>query len=252
MRILLSNDDGIHAPGLEVLERIARQFSDDIWVVAPESDQSGVGHGLSISMPLRARPAGDRRFAISGTPTDCVIIAVKQLMDSPPDLILSGVNSGQNIADDVTYSGTVAAAMEGALIGIRSVALSQAHTIKDGARHVPWEVAAAHGAAVLDKTLGVALSPDRFVNINFPNCLPDAVEGIEVTRQGRLNHGLLIDRRLDGRNFPYHWITFDRSEPPVEPGTELHALRNRRISVSVLTFDLTDHESNRAMQAAFG
>jgi 5'-nucleotidase len=250
MRILLSNDDGIHAPGLEVLERIARQFSDDIWVVAPESDQSGVGHGLSISMPLRARPAGERRFAVSGTPTDCVILAVKQLMDGPPDLILSGVNSGQNIADDVTYSGTVAAAMEGALMGVRSVALSQAYNFADGTRTVPWEVAAAHGAAVLDKVLGVPLSPDRFVNINFPNCPPDAVEGIEVTRQGRLNHGLLIDRRLDGRSFPYHWITFDRSAPPVEAGTELHALRGRRISVSVLKFDLTDHESNAVMQAA--
>lgn len=251
MRILLSNDDGIHAPGLEVLERIARQFSDDVWVVAPETDQSGVGHGLSISMPLRARPAGEKRFGVSGTPTDCVILAVKELMDTPPDLILSGVNSGQNIADDVTYSGTVAAAMEGALIGIRSVALSQAYNFSDAGRQVPWEVAAAHGAAVLDKVLAVNLPVDRFVNINFPNCLPDAVEGVEVTRQGRLNHGLLIDSRRDGRHFPYHWITFDRASPPMEPGTELHALRNRRISVSVLKFDLTDDESNRAMRATF-
>ncbi|NJR13906.1 MAG: 5'/3'-nucleotidase SurE [Phyllobacteriaceae bacterium] len=251
MRILISNDDGIHAPGLAVLEGIARQFSADVWVVAPESDQSGVGHGLSISMPLRARPAGDKRFAVSGTPTDCVILAVKQLMDGPPDIVLSGVNSGQNIADDVTYSGTVAAAMEGALMGIRSVALSQAYSMVDGVRHVPWEVAAAHGAAVLQKVLDTPLAADRFVNINFPNCLPETVEGVEITRQGRLNHGILVDRRLDGRSFPYHWLTFDRGGVPMVPGTELHALRNGRISVSVLQFDLTDHESNIAMQAAF-
>jgi 5'-nucleotidase len=212
MRILLANDDGIHAPGLAVLEQIARQFSDDVWVVAPETDQSGVGHGLSISMPLRARKIEEKRFAISGTPTDCLILAVKQLMDTPPDLVLSGVNSGLNIADDVTYSGTVAAAMEGALMGIRAVALSQAYAMTQAGRTVAWEVAAAHGASVLQKVLDVPLPTDRFVNINFPNCAVDAIEGVEVTRQGRLNHGLLIDRRLDGRHFPYHWITFDRSE----------------------------------------
>ena len=250
MRILLTNDDGIHAPGLKALEVIARQLSDDVWIAAPETDQSGVGHGLSLSVPLRARHVSDKHFAVNGTPTDCVILGVRQLMDSPPDLILSGVNSGQNISDDITYSGTVAGAMEGALMGIRSIALSQAYNFA-GERMVPWGTAEAHGAAVIDKVLGVDLPTDRFVNINFPNCTADEVEGVEITRQGRLNHGLLIDRRLDGRHFPYHWITFDRTGAPEEPGTELHALRSRKISVSVLKFDLTDVEANARMAAAF-
>ena len=127
MRILLTNDDGIHDEGMAVLERIARKLSDDVWVVAPESDQSGLSHSLSLSHPLRLRKFDDRHFAVRGTPTDCVIMAARHIMPEPPDLILSGVNSGSNIADDVTYSGTVAGAMEGTLIGIRSFALSQGY-----------------------------------------------------------------------------------------------------------------------------
>ena len=127
MRILLTNDDGIHAEGLAALERIARTLSDDVWVVAPETDQSGFAHSLSLSEPLRLRKIGEKHFAVRGTPTDCVIMGVRKIMPEPPDLVLSGVNSGSNIADDVTYSGTVAGAMEGTLLGIRSIALSQAY-----------------------------------------------------------------------------------------------------------------------------
>ena len=126
MRILLTNDDGIHAEGLESLERIARTLSDDVWVVAPENDQSGYAHSLSISEPLRLRKIGEKRYAVRGTPTDCVIMGARKVLPGLPDLVLSGINSGSNIADDVTYSGTVAGAMEGTLLGIRSIALSQA------------------------------------------------------------------------------------------------------------------------------
>jgi 5'-nucleotidase len=251
MRILLTNDDGINAPGLAVLETIARQFSDDIWVVAPEMDQSGVGHGLSLSAPLRARDAGHQRYAINGTPTDCVIIAVRELMDRAPDVILSGVNSGANIGDDVTYSGTLAAAMEGAMLGIRSIGLSQAYRF-DGKRIVPWHVAETHGADAIRKVLSVELPKGRFVNINFPICEPSEVAGFAITKQGRHDHGLLIDRRLDGRHFPYHWITFARAPTEPEAGSELQALRANRISISVLGYDLTDHESNALMKGALG
>ena len=126
MRILLTNDDGVHAPGLKVLEAIARTLSDDIWIVAPMEEQSGAGHSLTLTRPLRVRKHGEKHFSVSGTPTDAVMMAVRQLMkDSPPDLVLSGVNRGANLAEDITYSGTVAAAMEGAISGIRSIALSQ-------------------------------------------------------------------------------------------------------------------------------
>ena len=126
-RILVTNDDGIHAPGLEALVEIATQLSSDVWIVAPEVNQSGAGHSLSLSRPIRAREVSEGKFAIDGTPTDCVLFAVKHLMkDRKPDLVLSGVNRGTNIADDVTYSGTIAAAMEGCLLGIPSIAFSQA------------------------------------------------------------------------------------------------------------------------------
>ena len=138
MRILLTNDDGIHAEGLAVLERIARTLSNDVWVVAPETDQSGYAHSLSLSEPLRMRKIDDRHFAVRGTPTDCVIMGARKLMPGLPDLVLSGVNSGSNVADDVTYSGTVAGAMEGTLLGIRSIAISQAYTFNDDGRNFPY------------------------------------------------------------------------------------------------------------------
>ena len=120
MKILITNDDGIHAPGLVSAEKIARSFTDDVWVVAPETDQSGLAHSLTLSHPLRMRKLDDRKFAVNGTPTDCVIMGVRELMGEEPDLVLSGVNSGHNIADDITYSGTVAGAIEGALLGVRT------------------------------------------------------------------------------------------------------------------------------------
>ena len=125
MKILLTNDDGVHAPGLEVLEAIARQFSDDIWICAPDEEQSGMGHALTLTRPVRLRKHGERRFSVTGTPTDSVTMGLRQVMDGPPDVILSGVNRGANLGDDITYSGTVSAAIEGALAGIRSIAMSQ-------------------------------------------------------------------------------------------------------------------------------
>src|SRR3972149_859630 len=133
MRILCTNDDGIHAEGLAVLETIARSFSDDVWVVAPESEQAGASRALSLSSPVRARPAGEKRYAVTGTPSDCVAIAILDLMDVKPDLVLSGVNRGQNIADDITVSGTVAGAMQGLHFAIPSIALSQARGLRGNA-----------------------------------------------------------------------------------------------------------------------
>src|SRR6476619_6656687 len=145
MRILCTNDDGIHAPGLKVVEEIARELSDDVWVVAPELDQSGVSHSLSLNDPLRLRESGPRHFAVRGTPTDCVIMGARHLMhEVGPELILSGVNRGQNAAEDVTYSGTIAGAMEGTILGIPSMALSQAYG-QDTRENPHWETALHHG-----------------------------------------------------------------------------------------------------------
>ncbi|TYR31009.1 5'/3'-nucleotidase SurE [Mesorhizobium microcysteis] len=239
MRILLTNDDGIHAEGLQVLERVARKFTDDVWVVAPETDQSGFAHSLSLSEPLRMRKVRDKHYAVRGTPTDCVIMGVRKLMPEPPDLILSGVNSGSNVADDVTYSGTIAGAMEGTLLGIRSIALSQGYSVTEEGRTVLWETTEHHAPEVLQKLIGLPLPENVFLNLNFPNCAPQDVKGVSVTSQGKLVHGLWLDERKDGRGFPYFWLRFGREPSEIRDGTDLAALRADQISVTPLHMDLT-------------
>ncbi|HLH91382.1 MAG TPA: 5'/3'-nucleotidase SurE [Xanthobacteraceae bacterium] len=242
MRILVTNDDGINAPGLDVCTEIARALSDDVWVVAPEFDQSGVSHSLSLNDPLRMRAVDERRFAIKGTPTDCVIMGVRHILDRKgPDLILSGVNRGQNAAEDVTYSGTIAGALEGAILGIPSFALSQGYSSANR-QNPPWETARAHGPDIIRRVLDEGIPRDVLVNINFPDCAPDAVQGIAVTSQGKRDQEWLrIDPRHDGRGNPYFWIAFARSPRPPSPnGTDLQALRENRISVTPLRIDMTD------------
>ncbi len=250
MRILLTNDDGIHAEGLAALERVARQLSDDVWIVAPETDQSGLAHSLSLSEPLRLRKVSDKHFALRGTPTDCVIMGVREVMPEPPDLVLSGINSGGNLADDVTYSGTVAGAMEGTLIGVRSIALSQAYNFEDGVRSVPWETAEAHAPDLLRKLIAMDVPPGILFNVNFPKCAPGDVAGTVVTRQGKLDHELGIEERKDGRGFPYYWLRFSRNAPRMDEGSDIEAVLNDRISVTPLMMDLTAHGFRGDLEAA--
>ncbi|WP_429817060.1 5'/3'-nucleotidase SurE [Ensifer sp. B1-9] len=249
MRILLTNDDGIHAEGLAVLERVARTISDDVWVVAPEADQSGLAHSLTLSEPLRLRQITEKRFALRGTPTDCVIMAVRKVLDRKPDLVLSGVNIGANMADDVTYSGTVAGAIEGTLQGIRSIALSQAYHHAVG-KTVPWDVVETHATGLIRKLMAVDLPDGTLLNVNFPNCSADTVAGVEVTSQGKLDFGLSIDERTDGRGFPYFWLRFGERFGDFRAGTDIHALRENYISVTPLKLDLTDYTvQDRLMRA---
>ncbi len=253
MRILLVNDDGIHAPGLQALGDIARQLSDDVWTVAPESDQSGVSHSLSLNDPLRLRQIDEKTYAVKGTPTDCVIMAVRHIMtDTPPDLVLSGINRGQNAAEDVIYSGTVAGAREAAILGFPAIALSQAYS-PDGKRETPWETAVAHGPKIIGKILQSGIPDDGLVNINFPFCAPDAVEGVAVTTQGRRDRELLtIEARHDGRNIPYFWVAFLRKKRDTRPGTDLAALADKRISVTPLKLDVTDEAVRSRLLTVFG
>jgi 5'-nucleotidase len=250
MRILLTNDDGINAPGLAVLERIARGLSDDIFIVAPETDQSGVAHSLSLNNPLRLREISPRHFAVQGTPTDCVIMGVRKIMaDGAPDLVLSGVNRGQNVAEDVTYSGTIAATMEGALIGVPSIALSQAFSGGEGRREVRWDCAEAHAPGLIEKILATGIGRGALVNVNFPACAPAEVVGVAVTTQGRRDTQLLrIDERRDGRGNPYYWLVFARGGFTPEAGTDIEAIAQNRISVTPLRLDLTD-EATRGRYA---
>ncbi len=241
MRILVTNDDGIHAPGLDACANIARALSDDVWVVAPEFDQSGVSHSLSLSDPLRLRQVAEKRFAVKGTPTDCVIMAVHHILkDHKPDLVLSGVNRGQNVAEDVGYSGTVAGAMEGTVLGIPSVALSQAYGFETR-KAPPYIVAEHYGPEVVRTLLKQGIPPGIVVNVNFPNRPVGEVKGVKVTAQGRRNQDLLrIDERADGRGNPYYWIAFEKRVFETVNGSDLHALDEGFISVTPLRFDMTD------------
>jgi 5'-nucleotidase len=252
MRILCTNDDGIHAPGLKIVEQIARALSDDVWIVAPELDQSGVSHSLSLNDPLRLREVTPRHFAVRGTPTDCVIMGARHILGKKlPDLVLSGVNRGRNVAEDVVYSGTIAGALEGTILGIPSFALSQEFSI--ATRDAPlWDTAVKFGPEIVRKVLDAGVPKNTVININFPACMPGEVEGIRVTRQGKRNLGFLkVDERHDGRGNPYFWIGFERAamlDNPAE-GTDLAALAARYVSVTPLRLDRTDEAFSAALTA---
>jgi 5'-nucleotidase len=253
MRILITNDDGIHAPGLDACETIARALTDEIWIVAPETDQSGVSHSLSLNDPLRLREVSECHFAVKGTPTDCVIMGVRHLMKELPDLVLSGVNRGRNCAEDVTYSGTVAGAMEGTVLGIPSFALSQAYAFST--KRLPhWQTAIEHGPDLIRKVLAAGMPRDVLVNVNFPDCPPEEVVGVAITVQGKRDQELLrIDARNDGRGNPYYWIAFGRGGiAGAAQGSDLAALNEKRIAVTPLRLDLTDEPFMTKLADVFG
>jgi 5'-nucleotidase len=241
MRILLTNDDGIHAPGLELLETVAAKLSDDVWVCAPHDEQSGAGHSLTLHMPVRLRQFGEKRFAVTGTPTDAVNLALRKLFaDRPPDLVISGINGGENLADDITYSGTINAAMEAALAGIPAVAMSQAF------REAGHGFAAAEGwaAKVLAPFLEAPMARRTVINVNFPALAADAVKGIRVVRQGFHDYarGSLVEG-VDPRGRPYYWFGLEDVEHTLDHGTDLEAVGSGYVSVTPLQVDLTDYAS---------
>lgn len=252
MRILISNDDGIHAPGLAVLEVMARTLSDDVWIVAPEVEKSGAGRAITLTDPIRIRRISDKHFACSGTPSDCVLLGVAEIMkDARPDLILSGVNRGQNLAEDTSVSGTVAVALQGMQMGIRSVALSQSMNFRAG-EPIPWQTAAAHGPKVLAQLVATNWAANTIINVNFPDCLPHDVVGTQVTFQGSrdemVNH---IDARADLRGNAYYWIGYKGklSKPPV--GSDLRAIYDNHISITPLHLDMTEHSALDALRGVF-
>jgi len=253
MRILLTNDDGVNATGLKLLEQIARAFSDDIWVVAPTDEQSGAGHSLTLTVPVRLRRLGERRFCVTGTPTDAVMMGLAHIMkEARPDLILSGVNRGANLGEDVTYSGTVSAAMEGALAGIPAIALSQSYAREGMGDTVPFAAAEAWAERVLAPLLAAPFAPRTLVNVNFPALAPDAVKGIRVVRQGIRDYGRLrIDKRTDTRGFDYYWFGL---RPVVHtPGheTDLEAISDGYITVTPLHLDLTHEPSLEVLRRLY-
>jgi len=253
MRILLTNDDGVNARGLALLEKVARTLSDDIWIVAPTEEQSGAGHSLTLSQPVRLRRHGERHFSVTGTPTDAVMLALAHVMkDSPPDIILSGINRGANLAEDVTYSGTVSAAMEGALAGVPSIALSQAYSREGMGDTVPFAAAEVWAERVLSRLVEFEMTSGTLINVNFPALPADQVQGVRVCRQGLRDYGRLrIVQRTDPRGYDYYWFGLG---PMVQtPGhlTDLEAIADGYVSVTPLHLDLTHDASAEALRDRF-
>ncbi len=239
MCILLTNDDGINAHGLKVLEKIARCLSDEIWIVAPEREQSGQSRSITLTEPLRVREVEKQVWAVQGTPSDCVLIALQDLLPDQPDLILSGVNRGQNLAEDTSFSGTVAAAMFGMQLGVPSVALSQSQNFRERGS-LPWQTAEVWGAKVLKPLIEQGWPNDVVLNINFPDREPDDVTSIEITRQGQRDERIIhTEKRTDLRGGDYFWIGYHGKLSTPDKGTDLRAIYDGSISVTPLHVDLT-------------
>lgn len=250
MRILCTNDDGINAAGLAALEEIARALGSDVWTVAPEVDQSGMARSITLTRPLRIRKVAPQRYAVDGTPTDCVQLGVEQLLKGKrPDLILSGVNNGGNMAEDVTMSGTIAGAFQGMTIGIPSIALSQLRSDRSKA---PFHTAVATAPEIIRKLLDKGWSEEVVMNLNFPNCEPEEVEGVRLTYQGRREDvELFVEERTDMRQRRYYWFGFAGKPSTPEDGTDLHAVAHRHVSVTPLHLQLTDERTLERLAGAF-
>ena len=250
-RILLTNDDGIDAPGLGVLEAIAHELAREIWIVAPEHDQSGVSHAISLHHPIRVTERGPRRYAVTGTPGDCAVMAACRLMaGTPPDLLLCGVNRGANLGVETVFSGTVGGAMTGVMLGIRSIALSQAWSDR---AQIRWDAAATLGPGVVRRLLAVGWEEGTCLSVNFPDLPPEEAGPLTLARQSfGLIQGIEVLPRTDPRGLTYYWVGFRRG--PHEPGPEsdIDALEAGKVVVTPLSCDRTDDAAYARLQQSFG
>jgi 5'-nucleotidase len=245
-RILITNDDGIDAPGLATLLEVAHELAAEVWVVAPDHDQSGISHALSIHHPLRITPRGERRYSVSGTPADCVAIALRHLMDSPPQLLLSGINKGANLGVETVFSGTVGAAMAGLLLGIPSIALSQALTRRDAVR---WDTAGQLAPGIIRQLLAAGWDASVCLNVNFPDVPADQAGPLQVTGQGtgRMD-SLNITARTDMREQDYYWLNIERHDRGDAPGSETFVVINGGVSVTPLRFERSDQAAAQSLR----
>lgn len=241
-RVLLTNDDGIDAPGLAVLEEVAATLAREVWIVAPNHDQSGTSHSISLHAPLRVAEHGPRRFGINGTPGDCVVMAARHIMrDDPPDLVLSGINRGGNLGLETVFSGTVGAAMTGMLLGIRSIALSQVFSDRNA---VKWQTSRTLAPDVIRRLLATGLTDGACLNVNFPDVEPAQAGPLTVSRQGMgLVKEIDVRAHVDPRGIPYHWLQFSRGPRPDVDDAEAMVVSRGAVSVTPLRFERTDDEA---------
>lgn len=250
-RILITNDDGINAEGLKTLERIARAISDDVWVVAPEAEQSGAAHSLTLHLPVRVRKIAPKRFAVGGTPTDCVLLALKEIIPvkkKPVKLVLSGVNHGSNVGDDVTYSGTIAAAMEGTILNIPSIALS---LLCNGSDKIHWQTAEKHAPDIIKKLMKIGWAENTLINMNFPDCAASKIKGVKVCPQGKRIVNIQLSERADPKGRPYFWLGGERDNTPEKTGVDIDYLHKGYITITPICMDLTDYKSIEKISSVF-
>ena len=253
MKILLSNDDGINAKGLEVLEKVCRNISNDITVVAPDVNMSGAAHSLTFKTPLRLKVYDDHHYSVNGTPTDSVVMAVRHVISEKPDLMMSGINFDSNLAEDISYSGTVSAAMEACLLGIPSIAFSQ-RTFKDGS--INWDVSEKHGLILLNEILkNYEFKKHVLLNVNFPAVEnPEDVKGVKITRQGFRAIDDHVIKSMDPRGDPYFWIgaaDYRRTDSTSELETDLGATNNGFISITPISLDYTKYSEMKSLEEVF-
>ena len=237
LRILVTNDDGIQSPGIAVLERIAQSLSDDVWVCAPASEQSGASHSLTLHRPVRLRTVSERRFTVDGTPSDSVLLAFNHILeDRRPDLVLSGINHGYNLGVDIPYSGTIAAAAEATLQGTRAIAFSQAYSAASG---IDWATAEAWAQDLIRRIIVPDWPQGMLVSVNFPDLPPDQVRGVRTTGYAPLKQGDDYIKRDDPRGRSYFWIGLPRYSRAAPADTDAEALEQGFIAVTPLQLDLT-------------
>lgn len=242
-RILVTNDDGIHAPGIAVLEKIAHTLAKEVWVIAPEVEQSGAGHSLTLQTPIRFRKLAERRYAISGTPTDCVLMAVRALIKEPIDLVLSGVNRGGNIAEDITHSGTIAAAMEGTLCDIPSIAFSQSFDLEREEPSIHWKTAEIFAPRLIEALLAEPWSQNTFYNVNFPDCVAAKVKGVKMVAHGKRSIPKQLTRAIDPKGRPYYWLNWaDEGVDPRRPDADIKWVKKNYVTVTPICLDLTNYD----------
>lgn len=253
-RILISNDDGIDAPGLKILQTIAAELSDDVWVVAPDTNQSGSSHRFTLGTELEYAEISPQVFSLNGTPADCIVAGYTHLLhDNPPDIVLAGVNHGQNMGDIINCSGTAAAAREGALQGALGIALSQAVDYQNQ-RDVEWDCAIAHGVGVLKSLItkvqdGAPRNNDLYYNINFPNCAPDKVSGVDLVPHQRFERSAF--RHYPSKNEGKFFISIPETPTPMHENHDFHALHMANaITVTPLTLRFSDLDEVQRLRGA--
>jgi len=242
MRILVTNDDGIHSKGVEYLVR-ALSGLGEVYVIVPDQQRSAASHSMTLDKPLRVQKLEEKKFLVNGTPSDCVRLGILGLMKEDVELVVAGINSGPNLGDDVSYSGTVGAALEGALLEVPSLAISLVVT---GGYH--FEVAANFGRFLAGKILQEGLPRNVYLNVNIPDLPVDEIRGVEITRQGKRIYGKEIQERIDPRGEKYYWIAGENLSGVSEQGTDIAAIEHNKISITPLSLDCTDYKMMEALK----